>query len=474
MMNQTHSRYCAHHDNGHVNAFVDLNSIPYILGEYLDRRTFREVDRSAIKSEINVDTSEAMRAVIDINIDDIGKRASDGFPSVLGNSTKFQNLLRMIGDYVAGGYNRQLNILRKGIVIRVNYQLENITTGHVIRSMSEDFRINNRGYFIDINPKDINDNAIIINFSDTMVSAVDQFTHGIDRMGVRVTSLQMFYEVVQRKVCSPTIKNMGSCHHHLLPTVYGNEEDMYTYHSKMQSHQYLGYPSGYDHCPSSVIPPSWVAFNTFYHFDECNGDIILHQQEIDDPRYQVSLIAAGTVSINRSFVINPASRLIFKLNIWKNDLTVVNNAIPIAQILQIPIIGHHCGDSNNDCNCDHHHHYHDGTIGDHCKPPINPDQETLIRLYRELQIVNDRQNGMINYLMTRIDSIDEKLSSMLPPVEEDPGNNNEVPTPTPGDDNKEPTGSDENQENKDPENSSNPSEIPSNESTITPEDTTNE
>lgn len=457
MNSQFNSRHCNHnhhHMDRHSNAFIDLNGIPYILGEYLDKRRFREVNRCDIKSEVNVDNSEAMRAIIDINIDDIGKNASDGFPAIIGNSTKFQNLLRMIKDYAAGGYGRQLNVLRKGIIVRVNYQLENLNNGQVIRSMSEDFRIKNREYFIDINPKDINDNAIIVNFADTIISTVDQFTHGLNQMTVRVTSLELFYETVQRKVISPTIQNTHRCPQHLLPTVYGQEEDMYAYHSKLQSRQYIGYPDmpQYDcNCgPGAVLPPSWIAFNTFYHFDDRNGDIILHCQEIEDCRYQVSPIPAGRVNINRSFVINPGSRLIFKISIWKNDLTVVNDTMPIAQILRIPIINNH--HNYHDC---HHHETH----CDNCEHIINPDQETLIRLYREMQVVNDRQNGMINYMMTRIEDLTQRLASVLPPISQPDDSNKDDSIDDGVVDNEQPSSGGDNQETKDPDE---PSEVPGN------------
>ena len=95
MVNQTESKYCNCDCDKHVNGFIDLNGVPYLLGEYLNKRTFQQVDRSVIKSEINVDLSEAMRAVIDINIDDIGKRASDGYPSIVGNNSKYNQLLNM-------------------------------------------------------------------------------------------------------------------------------------------------------------------------------------------------------------------------------------------------------------------------------------------------------------------------------------------------------------------------------------------
>jgi len=97
-------------DSNHVNAFVDMNGVPYLVAEYLDTNNFQQIDRSLIKSEVFVDQSEAMRAVVDISIDDIGKRASDGLPAIVGNNTKQKNLLKMISDNSLTGeeYNREI------------------------------------------------------------------------------------------------------------------------------------------------------------------------------------------------------------------------------------------------------------------------------------------------------------------------------------------------------------------------------
>jgi hypothetical protein len=69
----------------------------------------------------------------------------------------------------------------------------------------------------------------------------------------------------------------------------------------------------------------WVGFNRYYHFTNHGCDMILHQDEITDPRAKIVLIPCGLVAVNRAFIINPGHRLIFKFNIWKNDVTVFND-----------------------------------------------------------------------------------------------------------------------------------------------------
>ena len=341
--------------NGHVNAFIDLNGIPYLLAEYLDRNNFQQIDRSQIKSEIIVDQSESMRAVIDVSIDDIGKRASDGYPAIIGNTTKHTNLLKMISDNCEI-MDHQFNVLRRGIVIRVDYQLENYRTGQVIRSMTESFKIMDRNYFLDINPRNADDNAIIVNFCNTMVSTINEFTHGRDPMMMRITNIHMSYEMVKQSPKMPRIKQslMGSSNPCMLPTNYGLEKDMYRYHDMMQNRHFM---PGWDpnsfvpEDPTMIMPSTWSMFNRFYRFDSNASDIVIHGQEVNNPMTKVALIPCGVVRVNRTFMINPGHRIIFKFCIWKNDLTVINDTTQVAQCLRAPMVN----DPSYGSNCNKKH-----------------------------------------------------------------------------------------------------------------------
>ena len=107
--------------NTHAHVFVDLNGHPYLLAEYMDRHSLQQVDRSAIISGITIDTSDAMRAVIDISINDIGER-NDSTPNIVGNGTKTKWLLDIISRN-ANQLEGNLPVLKSGIIMRVNYQI---------------------------------------------------------------------------------------------------------------------------------------------------------------------------------------------------------------------------------------------------------------------------------------------------------------------------------------------------------------
>lgn len=368
-----------------TNVFVDLNGVPYLLAEYLNRDTFQHVDRSVIRSEIIIDQSDAMRAIIDINIDDIGKRSSDGHLSVIGNSTKQKKLLNAIENHNEQMHH-QLRVLRRGIIMRINYQLENYRTGQVIRSMVEDLRINDRNYFLDINSDDINDNAIIVNFSNSLVSTINQFTHGRDRMLLRITNIQMLYECVHTSPRMPRIKQ-SMCYNsdNIVPQGYHNDIDYFKYHDKMQNHHIIGNPGCCNNGlndSSLESPITYASFNRFYQFDNNYKDIILHGQEINDNMNVTSMIPCGTVVVNRTFIINPGHRLIFKFSIWKNDCVIINDTTRVAQALKASLL-----DGGNSCNCNHH------------SDNINHEFDALVDEVKSIKESDNTQNNMITKLL---------------------------------------------------------------------------
>lgn len=407
---------CEPHECNHVNAFIDLEGVPYALAEYLDRRQLQQVDRSMIKSEIFVDQSESMRAVVDINIDDIGKRGSDGLPAIIGNNTKQKKLIEMIGNH-ADRLDHQLNVLRKGIILRVSYQLENARNQQVLRSMSEDIRITDRNYFLDINPRNVDDNAIIVNFCNSAISTINEFTHGRDRMVIRITNIQMYYECLKRDPKMPRIKqSLYAATPDPMQSCYRNEQEYYQYHQQMQHQHMIGMPgctcgdnmgNSYDSEKfnhPSLQPSTWTMFNRFYHFDNGNRDMIFHFQEINDPCCKTILIPCGNIVVNRTFMINPGHRIIFKFCIWKNDATFVPDTTRIARELKVPYL---------EDSCNHHHHHHDHEV--------HPDYETLIRMLHESKRMEERQNRTINKLILMVENLQEMVKNQQTPViPEDP------------------------------------------------------
>lgn len=396
----------------HTNAFVDLDGIPYLLAEYLDRRTIQQIDRSLIKSEIFIDTRESMRAIIDISIDDIGRRASDGYPAVRGNNSKQKDLLNMTTQ-MAEQLNHQFDVIRKGIVMRVNYQLENQRNGQVLRSMTEDLFIKDRQYFLEINSNNIDDNAVITNFSNSMVSTINEFTHGRDPMVLRITSVNMFYTTLRRDPGIPRIQQATG------PWNGYPELDYYNYHEQMQKHHIFA-PNGCHYegygqePPTAIAPPTWTMFSRYYHFDRDGHDIVLHDQEIYDRNQSPILVPCGTITVNRAFMINPGHRIIFKFSIWKNDVTVVSDAQPLAYAIQAPYMNVYQPKPEEPpygtvpAYIDHRHSWE--TPVPPLPGPYLHGEDPVLKELQKNQKINAQQNEMINKLAGAVNSLIEIIS----------------------------------------------------------------
>ena len=387
---------CCHNQDHHTNAFVTVNSLPYLLGEYVDRKVIQPVDRSMIKSEVKVDTTEPYRAIIDVSVDDIGIRASDGLPNIIGNNTKKMALLDMIRANFQT-LDHHLPVLKPGLVVRVNARLENNRTGQVIRSMIEDIPLENRNYFLDVNPRDINDNAVIVNFSKSLCSTVNQFTHGRDTMIFRITSLQLCYPCVM----DDPLRNRVGGDRRLDP--YHNPIDMYEYHDHMQSHIDMSYHTATCH-QDDIMPPYWESFERFYHFDKKRNDIILHKEEINDPNTKVAYLSCGNVQVNRAFLVNPGHRIVYKFSIWKNDVTLVNDVSAVANVLRAPVSDPYYV---SPCTCCHN---------DKTNQPygIYPDMENVLKMYKAGQNMDYTQNAVINQLNDKIDKLSAAISALQP------------------------------------------------------------
>ena len=350
-----------------------------------------------------------MRAVVDVSIDDIGKRASDGLPAIIGNNSKQHRLLEFISNNRVK-MDGQLSTLKRGIVVRINYQLENYRTHQVIRSMTEDFRITDRNYFLDINPRNVDDNAIIANFCNTMVSTINEFTHGRDPMMMRINSIQLFYEMVQTNPAMPRINQCMSWNgneHHCVDS-YGADNNFYYHHKELQNHHHMhgndnhGY--GNEHV-SAISPNYWTSFNRFYHFDNTGSDIVIHFQEVYDNITKAALLPCGTVKVNRTFMINPGHRIIFKFCIWKNDLTVVSDTTQIAKCLRVPLDnGYYPVYPDNDHDCDHDKEYN-----------------KIIDLLEKGHKMDHHQNKVISDLSETVSELSEMVNNLINTEKPDDG-----------------------------------------------------
>jgi len=249
-----------------------------------------------------------------------------------------------------------------------------------------------------------------VNFMDQVVSSINQFTHGIDKMILRITSVQMFYECLKRD---------GSTH----------VDDLLPGHRTRHQHRHAIGIEGTCTCDDflcnenhPVFPPSWHMFNRFYHFDSHAKDIILHFQEINDRMNKIFLIPCGTVQVNQAFMVNPGHRIVFKLSVWKNDLISVADTTKMAQA-----IGARVGDFSQE----------------EPKSPSNIDLETITNLI-------EKQSRLIGRLIKAVKELQQKQSDQdgEPPIDDLPDPDEDDTDDDDGDDSTEP-GDDDSQDGND-------------------------
>ena len=370
----------------HINALVNINGMPYLLGEYLDDRCWQQLNEYDVVNDITVDTSEAMRAIIDISLKDIPTN-QDGSMYLIGNSALANILYGKINKYY-NNYCGKLDTIRNTLKIKVNYQLENAHTGQIIRSTVEEFRLNQRNYFVKINVENTNDNPILSNFSNTIVSSITQFTHGRERMLLRITNIQLCYECVKPKPYGLRAGEMMRFSRSLeFPILDGTEDSIYEYHRRMQNSQLFPDDGLHREGPDIVDfnPPRWANTTAFYHFENRYNSLILHENEIYDRKIRVVEIPCGTINVNRSFYINPGHQLIFKFSIWKNDIAIINEPAKLAKALHI-----YNNEYTHDYPCDHEHnshsHHHDQS------------SDLLYRMLDDRRDMDNKQNDAINKL----------------------------------------------------------------------------
>lgn len=314
----------------HSNEFIVLHGIPYLVGEYVDRSSFQHIDPIEIGSGVFVDQTP-MRTVIDIQINDIDRNASDGRLSTISNSSLLTNMIEIMkNDWKQRGSH--LGMLRRGIVARVYYQIENARTGVILRTMTEDLRIEDRNYFVYVNPADINETSLIVNFSDVKLTSVNQFTSGRDRMLLRITDLELYYESVQHDPIEPRSRPVPRPDQWTMIPYHAPESEEYYYHKRMQYRHDL---SDWRLDAGRVPPDTWEMFNRFYHYDEERAFFQIHFGEVYDRRVRLVPMACGKIHINRMIMVNPGTQLVFKLAIWKNDCIIANNGAMIADALRI-------------------------------------------------------------------------------------------------------------------------------------------
>jgi hypothetical protein len=305
---------------------MNLNGYPYLLAEYLDGVNFRQIDRSRIRNDVVVTNPDPNRTVVDIDIDDVG------MPT--GNRTMWNVFLETLSRKARNiGH---FDVIRSGIIAQIEYRIENPQTGQLIRSMTERIHIRDRNYFMAVNNRDIDNNAVVMNFNDSSVVTNHAAIPGGGSVMMRITRIRLFYQAVRREGESfNDHRSLDRLNPVRLPNV-DSRMGIGRHHKLHQSQMIMGDDGAIHRRPDHFTnPPQWAAFNEFYHFNDFGRSAILHHDIINDANTPTYVIPCGEIRMERVFYIGASHRVHFKLNIWKNDLVVVNNTRRIVDMLGI-------------------------------------------------------------------------------------------------------------------------------------------
>lgn len=290
-----------------INAFIDVKSVPYILGDYLNGREFLTLNPDEVKNEVTIDTSVPNRAFIKISLDQIKRSTDTGLLMPEGNIEKKSKLDQMVSNYREFIAQNHFGVIRKGLVVKINYRIET-QSGRCIRNLYDYLKIFEGGLYTHVSDTNVADPAIIVNYEDTIVASINSYTHGTDSLVLRINSVDLFYEVISpKKVCLP--KYSHKFYPYGIPKPQPTTVDLYRESLKSR--------------------------NDYYRFGNNNRDIFVNLPEVDSETRKVSMLPCGTFYINKTFPVRPMQRVVFNFSIWKNDLTIVPNTYQIANILGI-------------------------------------------------------------------------------------------------------------------------------------------
>ena len=293
-----------------VNAFIDIKGVPYLCGYYLNNISFQTLSATQVQNEISIDNTIEGRTLVNIELDQLD-HDDQGLILPTGNVEKREQLEQMIMNYRDYIGLNSFEVLKNGLVVQINYRIEDQVTGRVVKVMTDSYTIYNAGFYSFVGDTNIADPAVIIKFSDSAVAAINQFSYGIQNLVLRINSIHLYYASV------PSVRKRR-------PLYY-------------PPHYAYGYPvpsPAYSRDPRLGCKVNEYR-NDLYRFGNNNKDIFVNLTEIENEHDDIRLVPCGARFINKAFAIAPMQRVLFKFTVWKNDLTIVPDTYRIANILGI-------------------------------------------------------------------------------------------------------------------------------------------
>lgn len=200
-----------------------------------------------------------------------------------GNKQKYEELLIAFPT----NPSKNIDVLQKALLMEIHYQVENKRTGEIVRSFTIKSIIRNIEHFTNVNPDDINDNIVLTNSYDYVNTTISEYVHGSDRTICRVVDIDFSYLVI--------------------PEDFVNQ---------------------------------W-GDNIFYHFIDNYSHILMDSWRIEDKDTKTIKVPLGLVSIDRTFDVDIAHKVLFKVSMWRNDVIFVSDTTDIAKsigVFQEPVL----------------------------------------------------------------------------------------------------------------------------------------
>lgn len=277
------------------NMFVVENNLPYLMGdEFIHSQDFHltlpQFDPSMIsKTPVKI-TNANKQTTVELTIN----RTSDTFVS---NHTKYKNLVNIVSSNVST-LKGILPVLKKTLVVQIDYQIENSRTKDIIRQASLKAAITDWNYYVQNPTISIDNGKVVTGFKDNIFNTVSDYIAGTDQMIYRITKVSLFYMKINPDGCGIN--------------------DIFIQNK----------------IPSSLIKPD--ASNQLYKFDNNYVDIILNNSLINSSSNKVIFIPIGNpIVVDQTFAVSVAHKVLYKLSIWQDDIILVADTRQIAQALGI-------------------------------------------------------------------------------------------------------------------------------------------
>jgi hypothetical protein len=276
---------------------MNINGFPYLFDESVNQACIRQVDRLSIINKLSVDTSKHNYTIIDIIVDDTDDE--------VGNRIKCNELLDI---FKSNGLvlDKNIDVIRKALLVQINYQIENDRTGRVLHEYKIESIISNIDDYTTINPDVAGDTIVLTNFHGLINTTIPDNVHGRN-VTCRIIDIKFFFLAVSN--------------------FNGVEYDR----SDLRDNIF----NQCDLVDNTTISSNMLHSDKFYNFDDGCYYITPNYPKIESKDTKVLMIPAGSVDVDKVISVNIAHKFLFNISVWKNSVIFVGDVTNIANAIGI-------------------------------------------------------------------------------------------------------------------------------------------